>query len=339
MIWEIDQEVRPRGRNGAFAAGASALLMLFIALVLPGIGFLVTPPEMPRRLQEVIVDIVRAKELELEKKVEQAPEEEKPVEERRPERPPVQRREVRERQPREQRRERQTPTTAQMQQELQLSLERQRTDRTRTDRTRSDTRRPDRETSAEVGLGTDRPSLEVGRGEVVRTERRETVRGERRPTGEERAALDMGDRAPTITIPTEPVETERVRRTIVPIIGWLEQNEEEIPADLKQQEYFNYQTSDVTSQVTFTDSEGNEYTMYLLGRSGNPPELKIFLISDGQGVLLQDLGAKGSSESFKIGRVVQRGDRMSIQMQQLSPSDQRAQRAMAIFQAWWESQS
>jgi hypothetical protein len=121
-----------------------------------------------------------------------------------------------------------------------------------------------------------------------------------------------------------------------PLIDWIEQNAKPIPTVLQMPENLDYKPGDAATWVEFTDSENNQYTLYLLGRRSQPPQLNIFLVSNGKGTLLQDEGAKGASEVFKYGKVTGGQSGMTVQMQQLPPGRQEARQMMAVFNAWWK---
>lgn len=82
--------------------------------------------------------------------------------------------------------------------------------------------------------------------------------------------------------------------------------------------------------------------MYLLGRKGTPPQLKIFLVTGNEGTLLQDLGAKGASEMFKYGTVALSPDQskvLLVDLQLLPAGHPKASEMMSVFTSWWKSVS
>jgi hypothetical protein len=146
-------------------------------------------------------------------------------------------------------------------------------------------------------------------------------------------ALESG--GPRIVIPKTPPKDKPVGTSINPIIDWIERHQKPIPVVLQRPENLNQMPGDVTTWVIFMDTEDQEYTMFLLGRKGDPPQLNIFLKYQREGTLLQDLGAKGVNEVFKHGDAIGDFDKLTVQLSLLPPGSQKATEMMAIFQAWW----
>ena len=157
--------------------------------------------------------------------------------------------------------------------------------------------------------------------------RRERSAGEARIRGGEGPYLNVIDKS----------EAKVNLSDMNPIIEWIANHQKDIPLDLKQPEYFNWVPGDVTTQVRFRGDDGREYTLYMLGRTGEEQTLKIFLRYGDEGILLQDLGASGSIESFQAGSVAGSGDRLALEMRQLPVGDPRTEEFMSVFRRWWSS--
>ncbi|RJP82331.1 MAG: hypothetical protein C4524_00850 [Candidatus Zixiibacteriota bacterium] len=142
-----------------------------------------------------------------------------------------------------------------------------------------------------------------------------------------------GDRRGVPERPEKYAPTKGV--PISPIIDWIEKHQKSIPVTLRTPENLNQIAGDVTTWVEYTDPQGRRYILYLLGRRSTPPQLNIFVRQDGEGTLLQDLGAKGASESYKHGRVAGAPDNPTVQLELLPPGDPRAGQMMSVFTAWW----
>ncbi len=336
MLWDIEPEQKKRKRALWISLALGGLIMLFLFTVFPMLRVLVTSPQMPQALREVIVDIVKAKERE---EVRQEDEQEEEEKEEAPKRRQTERREERrEREPMDRERMRQQEVA--LQQEIDLNLERQRSSRQdmRRDRDLGARRETDRASTSAIVVPRGDASVEVGAGSRASLGRgdRGSVRN-RSDRSAGRASLDVGE-GPSVPTLEDEAATGSIESDVSPIIEWMRDNQREIPQDLKEPEYFNYQAGDLTTTAEYKAPNGTEYTIYLLGRDGNPPEIKIFLVQGTNGVLLTDIGAKGSrSESFQAGRVLVRGNRMSLQMSQISPGDPRAGESMDIFIDWWNS--
>jgi len=147
---------------------------------------------------------------------------------------------------------------------------------------------------------------------------------------------DMESSRPRIIIPAVPPREESVVASLNPIIDWIEKHQSSVPVTLQRPENLNQMPGDVTTWVTFSDTENQEYTMYLLGRKSDPPQLNIFLRTLHEGTLLQDLGAKGVNEVFKHGVAFGDADNLTVQLSLLPPGSAKAREMMAVFQAWWE---
>jgi hypothetical protein len=337
VLWDIEPGRKKSKRTLWISLGLGGIIMLFLLTVFPLLRVLVTLPQMPQALREVIVDIVKAKEKEIVQEEEaEETEEEAPrrreTEERRPER---QERET-------MTRDRMSQQDVALQQEIDLNLQRQRSDRQdmRRDRDVGARRETDNASASAIVVPRGDASLDVGgsdRATLGRSDRG-AARGTRSTRGSGRASLDVGAGPSVPTLEDESLEGKGIESDVSPIIEWMRENPLDIPQDLKEPEYFNYQSGDLTTWLEYTAPNGTEYSIYLLGREGDPPEIKIFLVQDTNGVLLTDIGAKGSrSESFQAGRVLVRGNRMSLQMSQISPGDPRASESMDIFIDWWNS--
>jgi|GEM_PF-3184951 len=147
---------------------------------------------------------------------------------------------------------------------------------------------------------------------------------------------DVESSSPRIVIPASPPKVETVVAALNPIIDWIEKHQKSVPVTLQRPENLNQMPGDVTTWVTFNDTKNQQYTMYLLGRKGDPPQLNIFLRTQHEGTLLQDLGAKGVNEVFKHGVAVGDSDNLTVQLSLLPPGSPKAREMMAVFQAWWE---
>jgi len=142
-------------------------------------------------------------------------------------------------------------------------------------------------------------------------------------------------RMPVVTPQKNLIDT-RSLEAISPIIDWIADHQKPIPEILKKPELFDYASGDVHTMVEFETPDGKKYTMFLLGRKGRTPELKIFLRQDTEATLLQDIGAKGSSEQFKYGKVAGGDDIVLIDLKLLPAGHPKAAEMMSIFQGWWE---
>jgi hypothetical protein len=156
------------------------------------------------------------------------------------------------------------------------------------------------------------------------------------PSGGGKPEIPMESGGPRIIIPKTPPKGEVVVASLHPIIDWIEKHQKPVPVALQKPENLNQMPGDVTTWVTFMDTDNQQYTMYLLGRKGDPPQLNIFLKYQREGTLLQDLGAKGVNEVFKHGDAIGDFDKLTVQLSLLPPGSQKAREMMAIFQAWWE---
>ncbi|MBS1262762.1 MAG: hypothetical protein MAG453_02126 [Calditrichaeota bacterium] len=325
MDWEFDPQTGKKRKAWIFSVIISGIIMVLVFTLFPMIEVMISVPEMPRSMKEVIVDIVRAREKQAEQEKEETPQ-----------RTETRRRETtRERE--QMRRDRTRPTDVSLQQEIDLSLQRQRTQRQDFQRDRdADRRTPARTDRSEIVVPKSDAAIDVrdvDRASVGRTGRVSIGRRERSAG---RASLEVGE-GPSLEMRDEDLAKD-VEQDVSPVIEWLRGNQRPIPRDLMEPEYFNYMAGDLTSVVSYTAPNGEQYTIYILGRESDPPELKMFIVHGTEGVLLTDIGAKGTqSESFQAGRVLKRGDRMSLQMSQISPGNPRADESLAIFQDWWES--
>lgn len=150
--------------------------------------------------------------------------------------------------------------------------------------------------------------------------------------------VDLGGKGQKISIPKAPPREEDIKRlsqSLNPIIEWIEKNQKLIPRTLHGPEAMNLLPGDVTTMVDFTTDDGRDYTLYLLGRKSSPPQLNIGLVTGMEIVILQDMGAKGVSESFRAGRVSDRFDEMVVATSLMPASDPRASEMMGIFYHWW----
>lgn len=120
-----------------------------------------------------------------------------------------------------------------------------------------------------------------------------------------------------------------------PIITWISKHQKEIPITLKKPEILNQRPGDVTTWVDFDDDAGLHYTLFLLGRQGHPPQLNIFLVTNGYGTLLQDEGAEGESEVYKFGSASGNPGNPTVQLELLPPGKPEAKHMMRVFVAWW----
>ncbi len=120
-----------------------------------------------------------------------------------------------------------------------------------------------------------------------------------------------------------------------PIISWISKHQKDIPVTLQKPEILNQRPGDVTTWVEFDDEASAHYTLFLLGRQGHPPQLNIFLVTNGNGTLLQDEGAKGESEVYKFGSATGNPSNPTVQLDLLSPGKPEAKRMMRVFVAWW----
>ncbi|GBE29351.1 MAG TPA: hypothetical protein ENH10_04090 [Bacteroidetes bacterium] len=338
MLWDITPERKKHKKTLWISLALSGIIMLFLLTVFPLLRVLVTSPKMPQALREVIVDIVNAKEKE---QLEQKAEEEEVVEEEAPRRRETEKRlpDRQERNPMD--RERMNQQDVALQQEINLNLDRQRSQRQdlRRDREMGNRRETNNSSSSAIIVPRGDASLDVGGGSQVSLGRsdRGAARTGRVDRNASRVSLDVGDGPSVPTLQDESM-SGGIESDVSPIIMWMRENGREIPRDLKEPEYFNYQAGDLTTWVEYTAPNGTDYRIYLLGRDGDPPELKIFIVQETNGVLLTDIGARGSrSESFQVGRVLIRDDRMSLQMSQMSPGDPRAGESMDVFIDWWNS--
>jgi hypothetical protein len=148
-----------------------------------------------------------------------------------------------------------------------------------------------------------------------------------------------GQKEQGVAIPKIKATPHPAQVQINPIIAWMKQNQKVIPVVLRRPENLNQLPQDVTTWVTFEYEDGNKYTLYLVGRESNPAQLNIFLRCGGIGTLLQDMGAKGSSESLKSGIVNGPDENPTVQLQLLPAGDVRAKRMMNVFQSWWAQTS
>ncbi len=333
MLWDIEPQRKKSKRILWVSLALSGIIMVFLFTVFPLLKVVLNSPRMSQSLREVIVDIITAKEKE---EIQQDDAEE---EEQAPQRRQTEERQQDRREREDLSRERMSQDVA-LQQEIDLNLQRQRSDRQnlRRDRDMGARRETDQSSSSSIIVPRGDASLDVGGTGQVSLGRsdRGSARGDRSSRTSSRAALDVGEGPSVPTL--EESSGLGIESNVSPIIDWIRDNELEIPRDLKEPEYFNFQAGDFTTWVEYTAPNGTDYTIYLLGRDGDPPELKIFLVQDTNGVLLTDIGAKGSrSESFQAGRVLLRGNRMSLQMSQISPGDPRAGESMDIFIDWWNS--
>lgn len=165
-------------------------------------------------------------------------------------------------------------------------------------------------------------------------------RGEPKLGGGSISAPTLGGDAGTprlavVRVPATPAEVN-MNYDRNPLIEWIEQNSAPLPRVLQTPENLDQKPGDVTTWVQFTDAEGNQYAMYLLGRRSQPSQLNLFLVTNGTGTLLQDQGAKGASEVFKFGKVTGNGSDLAVQLQQLPPGRREARAMMAVFNAWWK---
>jgi hypothetical protein len=120
-----------------------------------------------------------------------------------------------------------------------------------------------------------------------------------------------------------------------PIVDWIERHKKPVPITLQKPEILNQRSGDATTWVEFDDQQGRHYVLYLLGRNSRPPQLNIFLVSIGNGTLLQDEGARGETEVFKSGSATGSADNPTVQLDQLPPGRPEAKQMMAVFTAWW----
>ncbi len=120
-----------------------------------------------------------------------------------------------------------------------------------------------------------------------------------------------------------------------PIIAWISKHQKGIPVTLQKPEILNQRPGDVTTWVEFDDEADAHYTLFLLGRQGHPPQLNIFLVTNGHGTLLQDEGAKGESEVYKFGGASGNPSNPTVQLELLPPGKSEAKRMMRVFVAWW----
>ncbi len=148
---------------------------------------------------------------------------------------------------------------------------------------------------------------------------------------------DLSGEKPNINV----VNVSKFKGAIVPknawnpIIEWIVQHKKQIPVTLQKPEVLNQRSGDATTWVEFDDDANRHYTLYLLGRHGRPPQLNIFLITAGQGTLLQDEGAKGETEVYKHGTASGDPNNPTVQLEQLSPGKPEAKQMMRVFTAWW----
>jgi hypothetical protein len=133
--------------------------------------------------------------------------------------------------------------------------------------------------------------------------------------------------------PTRSATIPKVDRS--PIVDWIELHKKPVPTTLQKPEILNQRAGDATTWVEFDDDQGRHYVLYLLGRNSRPPQLNIFLVTEGRGTLLQDEGARGETEVFKIGTATGAGENPTVQLDQLPPGRPEAKQMMAVFTAWW----
>jgi len=335
VLWDIEPQQKKNKRVLWISLALSGIIMVFLFTVFPLLKVVLNSPRMSQSLREVIVDIITAKEKEEIQQADEAEEEEAAPQRRQTE---EREQERREREPMS--RDRMSQQDVALQQEIDLNLQRQRSDRQdlRRDRDMGARRETDQSSSSAIVVPRGDASLDVGGTGQVSLGRsdRGSARGDRSSRTSSRAALDVGEGPSVPTL--DESSSMGFESNVSPIIEWMQDNQRSIPQDLKEPEYFNFQAGDVTTWIDYTAPNGTDYTIYLLGRDGEPPEIKIFLVQDTNGILLTDIGAKGTrSESFQAGRVLLRGDRMSLQMSQISPGDPRAGESMDIFIDWWNS--
>jgi hypothetical protein len=120
-----------------------------------------------------------------------------------------------------------------------------------------------------------------------------------------------------------------------PIVDWIRAHQKTLPATLMKAEVLHPRSGDVTTWQEFQDENGLNYTLYLLGRSGRPAQLNIFLVCNNKGTLLQDEGARGVTEIYKHGTATGDGDNLTVQLSLLPPGNNEAAKMMAVVTAWW----
>lgn len=323
MIFEYEQDFRDRRRIRLYSFIATVVIMALAFTFLPKISFNVRVYELSDELKEILLTVVRPA-LPQRREIQQR---------RRTSRPRDNDPLLTQRKSRSQMQEQEIDLSG-----ATLSIERRIPREARQDVNRSSQRvvRPD--AAPKVDMETGEVSVE-GAGELLVAPpsmieapdggmRRERSAGEARIRGNGGPYLNVVDQKTGIRVDLSNAN---------PIIEWISGHQKDIPLDLKQPEYFNWVPGDVTTFLEFTGKDGRTYTLYMLGRRGEEQTLKIFLRHGREGILLQDLGASGSIESFQAGSVAGSGDRLALEMRQLPVGDPRTEEFMSVFRQWWSS--